>query len=105
MSSSINLSSACLHFRNFSSSIEVNDETNECAWVPLTGMPNNLPARTLLVPSKPPIKQYLEAVRPPSGPWARRRPNSRRVFFSPAAIRNLAAFVHTRLVNRKNVIR
>lgn len=30
------------------------DVMNACAWVPPTGMLNNLPARTLLVPSKPP---------------------------------------------------
>ena len=35
------------------SSSPTKELTNECAWVPLTGIPNNLPARTLLVPWKP----------------------------------------------------
>lgn len=26
---------------------------NACAWVPFTGIPHNLPAKTLLVPSNP----------------------------------------------------
>lgn len=37
------------------SSTDVNEVMYEWAWVPFTGMLNNLPARTLLVPSKPPI--------------------------------------------------
>lgn len=32
----------------------VNEVMYACAWVPFTGMLNSLPARTLLVPSKPP---------------------------------------------------
>lgn len=38
------------------STTPVNEVMNACACVPPTGMLNNLPARTLLVPSKPPIK-------------------------------------------------
>lgn len=38
----------------------VNDVINACAWVPLTGILNNFPANTLLVPSKPPRNYILQ---------------------------------------------
>jgi hypothetical protein len=40
---------------------------------------------------------YLDADRPPSGPWALRNPNSRSLILLPAAIRNLAALVAIKL--------
>jgi hypothetical protein len=46
------------------------------AWVPRTGMPNSLPASTLLVASHPPTYAARLADSPPSTPCARRRPNS-----------------------------
>jgi hypothetical protein len=36
---------------------------------------------------------YFEAVRPPSGPWALRSPNSRSRMSFPAAMRNLQNIV------------
>ena len=53
-----------------------NDSTQECAWVPRTGIPNRRPASTLEVALQPPRYAARDAVRPPSGPWARRSPNS-----------------------------
>jgi len=71
--------------------------TNECAIVPEIGIPNLYPARTLDVPWNPPRNEYLLAIRPPSGPCARRRPNSRTRTFSPASLCILAAFVVTKV--------
>ena len=42
-----------------------------------------MPASTLLVPVAPPTQAARAALRPPSGPWARRRPNS--ITSAPAA--------------------
>lgn len=33
---------------------------NACAWVPFTGIPHNLPAKTLLVPSNPKDNEISE---------------------------------------------
>ena len=46
------------------------------AWVPLTGMPYLFPASTLATLPQPPTKAARSPLMPPSGPWARRRPNS-----------------------------
>ncbi len=46
------------------------------ACVPLTGMPNSLPASTFDVAAQPPMYAARLAERPPSMPWARRSPNS-----------------------------
>lgn len=47
--------------------------------------------------------EYLDADRPPSGPWARLRPNSNSFTCLPATIRYLAAFVAIKLdTNLKN---
>lgn len=40
---------------------------------------------------------YLEADKPPSGPWARLKPNSNSDTLSPAAILYRAAFVAIKL--------
>lgn len=40
---------------------------------------------------------YFDADRPPSGPWARRKPNSKSLTFFPATIRYLAALVAIKL--------
>jgi len=47
---------------------------------------------------------YLEADKPPSGPWARLKPNSNNDTLSPAAILYRAAFVAIKLNNLKNNI-
>ncbi len=62
--------------------------------VPWTGRPYILPAWTLLVPMKPPIKLDLATMRPACIPWVRRREKStsRR---SPAAWRQREALVAT----------
>lgn len=49
-----------------------------------------------------PIYEYLDADRPPSGPCARRKPNSSNFTFLPATIRYLAAFVDIRLFTINN---
>ena len=69
--------------------------TSEWACVPDVAMPCTIPAATLLVPSKPPMYEYRDADMAPSGPCARRRPNSMSVFVGPAARRKRAAFVAT----------
>ena len=33
---------------------------NACAWVPFTGIPHNLPAKTLLVPSNPKDNEIIK---------------------------------------------
>ncbi len=67
--------------------------TRECAIVPLTSIPKSLPAITFDVPLNPPKCEYLDADNPPSGPCARRKPNSNRDLSGPAAKRILIAFV------------
>jgi hypothetical protein len=68
----------------------------ECAIVPDNGILYSMPASTLEVPSKPPKYEYLEALMPPSGPCARRSPNStHRVLPERRTI--LEAFVATRV--------
>ena len=49
----------------------------------------------------PPMKQYLEADNPPSGPCDLRKPNSIKVLSHPAARRNLDALVATKLIQVK----
>ena len=46
------------------------------AWVPRTGMPRSRPASTLEVAAQPPMYAARAADTLPSGPWARRSPNS-----------------------------
>jgi len=49
---------------------------------------------------------YLEQDKPPSGPWARLKPNSNSDTLSPAAILYRAAFVAIKLNNNfKNIIK
>ncbi len=50
--------------------------TRAWAWVPEIGIPNNLPARTLLVASKPPIYAARVPHKAASNSCARREPNS-----------------------------
>ena len=53
--------------------------TKEWARVPEMGTPSSLPVRTLDMVSKTPTWAYLLAKNPPSGPCARRSPNSTHV--------------------------
>lgn len=76
---------------------------NEWAWVPATGIEYWNPAYRLLVATNPPRKAYLEAVRAPLGPWARRSPNSTQVTFGPAARNMREAFVQTKLAKFKRL--
>ncbi len=39
----------------------------------------------------------MDALKPPSGPWARRKPNSSKILLAAVAERNRAAFVATKL--------
>ena len=68
------------------------ERIHEWAWVPRTGMPNRRPARTFEVPAQPPRYADRDAVSPPSGPCARRSPNSM-TGAPPAANTTCAAFV------------
>lgn len=49
----------------------------------------------------PPMYEYLEAVRPPSGPWALRSPISSSFLLGPAARPKRAALLHTRLTGHR----
>ena len=69
-----------------------NDRTQEWACVPRTGIPNRRPASTFEVALQPPRYAARDAVSPPSGPCARRRPNSMTVA-PPAASTTCAALV------------
>jgi hypothetical protein len=60
-------------------------------------MPVSIPARTLLVASKPPMYAYFDADTPPSGPCALRSPNSMSDFSGPTARRMRMALVAMRL--------
>lgn len=51
----------------------------------------------------PPMCEYLEAVSPPSGPCARRRPISSSCLPDPAARRKRAALLHTRLTTNEDM--
>jgi hypothetical protein len=53
---------------------------------PDTGILCKQAAKTLLVPSKPPMKEYLVAPIDPTNPCALRNPNSIKVFPGPAAL-------------------
>ena len=52
------------------------DITQLCACVPVTGRPKVFPAQRWLVVSTPPTAAARVADSAPSGPWARRAPNS-----------------------------
>mmetsp|Transcript_10925 Transcript_10925/g.16499 ORF Transcript_10925/g.16499 Transcript_10925/m.16499 type:complete len:213 (+) Transcript_10925:543-1181(+) len=78
-----------------SASMPVNDDTNECACVPLIGMSLMMPANTFEVPSNPPMYAYFEADMAPSGPCARRSPNSSKALDVPTHCRMRHALVVT----------
>ena len=87
------LGSASAYARKAASSSS-NAITQLCPCVPLTGIPNSRPARTLEVAAQPPIHAARLAESAPSNPCARRSPNSSTG--SPrAAITTRAALVAT----------